>query len=74
MADTEQICKLCTMHKIVYINFMNICKIHVNFTKTTFYLTKWLCTMHNSEAVLKELRNSDVKRILVSSADMHYEL
>ncbi len=30
--------------------------------------------MHNSEAVLKELRNSDVKRILVSSADMHYEL
>jgi hypothetical protein len=57
MADKEQICELCTVPKIVYINFMNICKIHVNFAKTTFYLTKWLCTMHNSEAILKELTN-----------------
>jgi hypothetical protein len=30
MADKEQICELCTVHKIVYINFMNVCKIHVN--------------------------------------------
>jgi hypothetical protein len=40
MADKEQICELCTVHKIVYINFMNVCKIHVNLAKTTFYLTK----------------------------------
>jgi hypothetical protein len=54
-ADKEQIWALCTVHKIVYINFMNICIIHVSFTKTIFYWTKWLCTIDNSKAILKEL-------------------
>jgi hypothetical protein len=40
MADKEQICELCAAHKIVYIKFVNVCVIRVNFTETTFYLTK----------------------------------